>query len=116
MEVFRGADIFYVAVEHSMKLLLKMGLDKVEKRIKKLDTMLIDGLLESGFELQTPVEEEKRIFLNVKHKDPEGITKKLAEQKIVVSPRVGGIRISPHFYNRKNEVDTFLEKLKEVAT
>jgi len=52
----------------------------------------------------------------VKHEDPEGIVKNLAEHKIVVSPRVGGIRISPHFYNREDEVDTFLEKLKEVVT
>ena len=116
MEVFRGADISHVAVEHSMKILLKRGLDKVEARIKKLDTMLADGLLESGFQLQTPKEEERRIFLNVKHGNPEEIVKRLAEDKIVVSPRVGGIRISPHFYNREDEVEVFLEKFKEVAT
>ncbi len=116
LEIFRGTDISYVAVEHSMKILLKLGLDKVEARIKKLDTMLVDGLIESGFQLQTPEEEDRRIFLNVKHEDPEGIVKNLAEHKIVVSPRVGGIRISPHFYNREDEVDTFLEKLKEVAS
>ena len=116
LEVFRGTDVSYVAVEHSMKILLKLGLNKVEARIKKLDTMLVDGLIESGFQLQTPEEEDSRIFLNVKNEDPEGIVKRLAEHKIVVSPRVGGIRISPHFYNREDEVDTFLEKLKEVAT
>ena len=99
-----------------MKILLKRGLDKVEARIKKLDTMLADGLLESGFQLQTPKEEERRIFLNVKHGNPEEIVKRLAEDKIVVSPRVGGIRISPHFYNREDEVEVFLEKFKEVAT
>jgi len=42
LEVFRGTDISYVAVEHSMKILLKLGLDKVEARIKKLDTMLVE--------------------------------------------------------------------------
>ena len=43
------------------------------------------------------------------------VEKKLANSNIWVSPRVGGLRLSPHFYNNKGEVDVFLEKLKEAT-
>jgi len=114
-EIFRGPDISYAAVENSMKVLLKLGLAKVEKRIKKLDTLLVDGLLESGFELQTPVEEDRRIFVNVKHENPGDIVKELAKDGIIVSSRIGGVRISPHYYNKEEEVETFLERFRKAA-
>jgi selenocysteine lyase/cysteine desulfurase len=31
-----------------------------------------------------------------------------------VSPRVGGLRLSPHFYNNNGEAEAFLEKLREA--
>ena len=74
-----------------------------------------DGLLEAGFELQTPVDEEKRIYLNVKLSDPGETVKALQKQNVHVSSRVGGVRIAPHFYNTVEEAETLLEKVKKVA-
>jgi len=57
-EVYSRSDLSYVAVENSMRVLLDQGLRDIDKHVRKLDTLLVDGLLESGFELQTPVEDD----------------------------------------------------------
>jgi cysteine desulfurase/selenocysteine lyase len=114
-EIFPRTEISYVALTNSLKVLLDHGMSNVERQVKKVDSRLVDGLVEEGFELQTPVEEDRRIYLNVKLPDPGETVKKLADQGVVVSPRVGGVRISPHFYNTVEEAEVLLEKLMEVV-
>ena len=114
-QIYPRNELAYVAVENSMRILLNHGINKIEEYIKKLGTLLINGLLESGFKLQTPVEEDKRLYVNVKVKNNRELEKKFYENNIVVSARIGGIRVSPHFYNREEEIEIFLSKLKEFT-
>ena len=115
LEVFPHSMNSYVAVENSLRVLLDHGLDRIEAHVKGIGTKLIDGLLEEGYELQTPVEEDRRIYVNFKVPGFKEVEKKLADSGVSVSPRVGGLRLSPHFYNNKGEADVFLEKLKEAT-
>ncbi|RLG91179.1 cysteine desulfurase, partial [Candidatus Bathyarchaeota archaeon] len=39
---------------------------------------------------------------------------KLSEKNFVVSARSHGIRVSPHFYNTTEEINSFIEALKET--
>ena len=112
IEIYSQAEGPYVAVENSMRLLLRFGLDRVEKQIKRVDTKIIDGLLEMGVELQTPVEQERRIYLNAVIPEYKKVCDALALERIHVSPRVGGLRISPGAYNTVDEADGFLEALR----
>ena len=115
LEVFPHSMNSYVAVENSLNVLLDHGLDRIEAQVKGIGTKLINGLLEEGYELQTPIEEERRIYVNFKVPGYKEVGKKLADSGVSVSPRVGGLRLSPHFYNNKGEVDVFLEKLKKAT-
>jgi selenocysteine lyase/cysteine desulfurase len=115
LEVFPHSMNSYVAVENSLRVLLDHGLGRIEAHLKGIGTKLIDGLLEEGYELQTPVEEERRIYVNFKVPGFKEVGKKLADSGVYVSPRVGGLRLSPHFYNNMGEVDVFLEKLKRAT-
>lgn len=115
LEVFPHSMNSYVAVENSLRVLLDHGLDRIEAHVKGIGTRLIDGLLEEGYELQTPVDEERRIYVNFKVPGFKEVEKKLADSGVSVSPRVGGLRLSPHFYNNLGEVDVFMEKLKEAT-
>ncbi len=114
-ETYNRMETSYVAVENSMRVLLDHGMKNVENQVKKVDTVLVDGLLEAGYELQTPADETQRIYLNVKVPDPGETVKELQKHDIHVSSRVGGVRIAPHFYNTKEEAETLLEKIIEVT-
>jgi len=114
-QVYPRYEVAYVAVENSMRVLINYGLDRVERKIKRLATMLVDCFLEEGFKLQTPEEEDKRLFVNVKVKNNRELEEKLYAHRIVASARVGGLRVSPHFYNTEDEIEEFLDKFKELA-
>jgi selenocysteine lyase/cysteine desulfurase len=43
------------------------------------------------------------------------IVRKLEEKKIVVSARGGGIRVSPHFYNNEEDIDTLIRALRALC-
>ncbi len=112
-EVVHMNDVSYVGAEESMRLILNFGIDHVERKIKEIDDHLIEGLLEMGYEIQTPINEgERHAIINFKTKDAERTLNELTKNGIVVSRRMSGIRVSPHFYNTKDEIDKFLEILK----
>lgn len=115
LEIYPRFDVAYVAVENSMKVLLDHGLENIERQTRKVASKLVDGLLESGHELQTAKEEARRLYLNAKVPDYKAVVDKLYMQAVHVSPRVGGIRISPNFYNTTEEAEVFLEKLNKLA-
>ena len=77
------------------------------------ELMLVSGL-EMGLGLQTPVEEERRIYLNAAVPEYKKVCDSLAEENIHVSPRVGGLRISPGAYNTVDEAERFLETLSRL--
>jgi len=115
LQIYPRCEFSYVAVENSMRLLLGIGIRNVERRIRKLDTMLADGLTKSGFKLQSPADEKRRLYINVKVDNNRELEKELYRNRIAVSARVGGLRIAPHFYNREEEVEAFLEKFRQLA-
>ncbi len=99
----------------SLELIQDLGVTAIYSEVKKL----IDYLFlttEPSWEVITPREEMERsgIFtFIVPDTDPQVLWKKLLEKKVVVSPRGGGIRVSPHFYNTVEEIDVFFERLRE---
>ena len=113
--VFRSPDFTFKAVANSMKVLLDHGMKEIEKQNKKLATRLIDMLLERGYELQTPVEEKRRSYLNVKVPDIKKTVEILNADDYWCCERVGGIRVSPHFYNSLDDADRFVERLDRAV-
>lgn len=110
-----GPMMYQIAYE-GMKIITDYGIEKVEKRVLELTAYLIKRIQNLGnYELLSPVEDKYRAgIVNFKVDKNIEIAKKLAEEKIVVSPRYGGIRISPHFYNTKEDLDKFIEKFKSI--
>jgi selenocysteine lyase/cysteine desulfurase len=111
IEVYSKNQLGYVSVENSMRVLLKYGVRNAENHIKKVDTVIVDGLLENGIKLQTPVAEDKRFYLNALVSDYKTVCASLREENVYISPRVGGLRISPAAYNEIWEAEEFVEKL-----
>lgn len=111
IEVYNQNQLGYVSAENSMRLLLKYGIEKAERQIKKVDNVIIEGLTELGVELQTPLEEERRLYLNALVPDYKRVCAELKEEKVHISPRVGGLRMSPAAYNEAWEAEKFVEKI-----
>jgi cysteine desulfurase/selenocysteine lyase len=105
----------FIGAEEAMKMLLSYGLENVKHRIFKLTDRLIDGIKQLRCELQTPEDKQCRSgIVNFKMKNPKKIVQSLAKKNIVVSARANGIRVSPHFYNTEEEIDTFLSSVKKT--
>jgi selenocysteine lyase/cysteine desulfurase len=49
------------------------------------------------------------------HGDADMLCQRLLERDIVVSPRGGGVRVSPHGYNTADEIDTLVAAVAHLA-
>jgi cysteine desulfurase/selenocysteine lyase len=114
-EVYNRAEVAYVAVENSMRLLLSYGKKAIERQVKDVDNAVYDAAEEAGYKIGTPADESKRMYLSLKVEDPENVSKKLYEHGCIASYRVGGLRVAPHFYNTVEEAEKFIKILKQVA-
>jgi selenocysteine lyase/cysteine desulfurase len=107
--------ISFVGAKEALKILLNFGVGNVEKRIFELTDHLIEAAKGLGLELQTPQERQYRSgIVNFKIDKPQEIARRLARKDIIVSARAHGIRVSPHFYNTKEEIDKLIEEIKNI--
>ena len=61
------------------------------------------------------MEEKRRSYLNVKVPDIKKTVEKLNAEDYWCCERVGGIRISPHFYSGMDKAEALVERLDEVV-
>lgn len=98
----------------SMRLLLRY---EVPHRFEEHTSRLIRHLADSlggdlgGLKVTTPLESHAAI-LTFEYSDPYGLAELLGRDGIVVSPRPGTIRVSPHGYNTVDEIEKFIEALR----
>ena len=79
-----------------------------------LTAQLIDGALERGIDVRTPLDPEQRAGAVTLHlgDDTEQASRRLIEAGIIVDFRPGsGIRVGPHFFNTLEECDRLLRVL-----
>lgn len=97
------------------------GMQAVEQRISGLTGYAIAGLERLGYPVVSPQGEGERsgiVCFNV-HPDrqdisPQQFVDELASRNIRVAARGNVVRISPHFYNTLEEIDTLLNALEEL--
>lgn len=108
--------ISFVGAQAAIELILEVKIENIEERIMKLTRYLIEKLLDQGFKLQNPINDKERGgIVNFKLKNGNEICKKLRKENIITSFRAGGLRVSPHFYNTREEIDLLIEKLKKLT-
>jgi selenocysteine lyase/cysteine desulfurase len=104
----------------SLGLLLEIGVERIWERVRRLTDRVIESAETAGYELVSPRSPEDRsgiVTFRVPGADPQALCKSLLSRGVVCSPRCGGIRVSPHFYNTPEEIDRFFELLaEEIAT
>ena len=104
------------AFNASLDLLLSIGVDRIWERVRRLTDGAIETVLRLGYELLSPRNPEDRsgiVTFRVPGADSKALWKALLARNAVCSPRSGGIRISPHFYNTPEEITRFFGILAE---
>jgi len=103
-----------IGLKASLEMILGIGIPVIEKRILKLTRMLIKGLVDRGYIIKSPMDfSERSGILAFCHNafSTKTILDRLFQANVVCAQRDGAIRISPHFYNNKNDINGFLKAL-----
>ena len=110
-----GSALFY-GLEESLKLLNEAGIENIENYLEELTDFLCELLAGKNYELISSREKgEKSQIVCIKHRNSltsNEIAKNLQnENNIVISPRGSRLRIAPHFYNNREDIEKLIEHL-----
>ncbi len=101
------------ALQASLGLLLEVGMDAVSRNVIKNVAYLIDKIQQSkNLELLTPATPGRYAgIVTFRRRDaaPAALHRRLMDQGVICAQRGGGMRFSPHFYTRREELDRALE-------
>jgi len=98
----------------SLDLFLDVGISEIENAIRKNSVYLINQLYEIGISTVLLNTNENRLsgIVSFKHEMNKEIFNCLKSKNIICAMREGFIRLSPHFYNTKDEIDNVVEEIK----
>lgn len=97
------------------ELVDEVGMEAVVARNRALTEHLVERCAEAGFALRLPDPEHRSAIVMVRHDDPAGAVRHLAERGVIVDHRPGYVRISPHFYNTQAEIERCVDVLASFA-
>jgi selenocysteine lyase/cysteine desulfurase len=110
-----GAASLFYGLEQSLKLLHSVGASGIEAYLEELTDYLCDGLRGKDYEIVSSREKgEKSQIVCIKStagKTPNEIAERLQAENIIISPRGDRVRIAPHFYNNRADIERLLEAL-----
>jgi len=105
-----------ISLNASIKLMKEFGFPEIEKRVLDNSGYLIDRLSSMGI---NPVADADRKYLSgivsFKYGNVQKIFEYLDSRNISCAVRGGALRISPHFYNTRDDIDKFMSVLKEAV-
>lgn len=110
------AKIGIVALNASLNIFNEIGSKNIETSILDNSEYFINLLIESGFEVILKNVERKNLsgIITLSHKNSNEIIKELLNKKIICSVRQGMLRLSPHFYNTKEEIELVVKELQQI--
>lgn len=100
------------AMGASLKLLFDAGIEAVERRVVELTDYLCDRAAAAGLEVFSSRQAEEKsgiVSLSTPGREPKEILKRCRAAGVVVNVRAGRVRVSPHAYNTRDEIDRFLD-------
>ena len=108
------ASLFY-GLEQSLKILHELGAENIQNYLEGMTDYLCELLQNKDYEIvSSRLKSEKSQIVCLKHRgglSPNEINKRLEKEKIIVSPRGDRLRIAPHIFNNRADIERLIEFL-----
>lgn len=102
-------DVNIVAMLCTQNFLNQIGLKRIQNRIVELSTYLKEKLKQSGWKTSTPTSSNLShgiVVINLEgYRDPTTLYDFLYERGGIATSAAGGLRLCPHIYNLKDDID-----------
>lgn len=109
-----GISLFY-GLEQSLKILRATGLAEIEKYLEELSDYLCELVAGKNYEIvSSRAKGEKSQIVCIRHRGgltSNEIARRLEAEKIIVSPRGDRLRIAPHVFNNRADIEKLAETL-----
>ena len=116
-ETGTGPNALIHGLKASLELLTSIGTERISNYLEELTDYLCERLGEVDYDIvSSRVVGEKSQIVCIKHRHGASsmeLYKRLAEQNIITAPRGDRLRIAPHFYNNREDIDRLLTALLE---
>ncbi len=109
---FENGTLNYVGMsglKASLEVFNSFGLEQMTRNVLDLSGYLHDRLSLRGINVITPKAEALRAgIVTFEFENADAVHERLLKQDVVISLRVGKLRVSPHFYNTEEELRKFM--------
>jgi selenocysteine lyase/cysteine desulfurase len=101
------------AAEAGLEIILEVGTDAIEARVRQLTRRCLHGLADMGWPAVTPPEDARRgPMVAIPSCAPAELFAALTHEDIVTSFRDANLRATVHFYNDEADIDRFLAAMQ----
>lgn len=108
-ETGTGTAALFYGLEQSTKLLAETGPDRIENYLEELTDYLCELIAGRDYLVVSSRQPgEKSPIVCIRHENgrlPSDIARELERQKIIISPRNDRLRIAPHFFNNRADIE-----------
>jgi len=104
------------AARPGIKIIREVGVDKIREKSKRQTSKLIALADQHGWRVNTPRDTEKRGgTVSIDMPDSLEVSRELIRRNILVDFRPqAGVRFSPHFYTKDEELDAAIAAVDEI--
>ena len=104
------------AARPGLKIIAQVGIEKIREKSKRQTARLIELADKHGWRVNTPRDPEKRGgTVSIDMPDSQEVCSQLLKRDILVDWRPkAGVRMSPHFYNTDQDLETAISAVEEI--
>jgi kynureninase len=104
------------ACQPGLEIIAAAGVERIREKSTRQTARLLEGALARGWRVNTPREPAVRGgTVSIGCPNAAEVTRELLARDIMVDYRpAAGVRLSPHFYTRDEEIDFALEQIAEI--
>jgi kynureninase len=104
------------ACRPGLKIISEVGVDRIREKSKRQTARLIELADQHGWRVNTPRDPEQRGgTVSIEMPDSYAVCRELLNRDILVDYRPkAGVRMSPHFYNTDEELETAINAVEDI--